>query len=54
VVLDEPGSEVSQSIRSLAVRFTGTVSEMDEEVEGVLNGDVKTKKKASLFGRRKS
>jgi pilus assembly protein CpaE len=52
VVLDEPNSEVSQSIRQLAVRFTGAATEM-EAGDGELAGDDR-KKKAGLFGRKKS
>jgi pilus assembly protein CpaE len=54
VVLDEPNSEVSNSIRQLAIRFTG--DEMDESdlVEVGADGDARGKKKAGLFGRRKA
>jgi pilus assembly protein CpaE len=53
VVLDEPGSEVSQSIRLLATRFTAGLSDDDELVDAEMNGD-RQRKKAGLFGRRKA
>jgi pilus assembly protein CpaE len=54
VVLDEPNSEVSQSIRQLAVRFTGAAALADGgELELAEVGDDR-KKKAGLFGRKKA
>ena len=50
VVLDEPGSEVSQSIRSLARRFTGGI-EAEGAAVSAAAADGKHKKKG-LFGRR--
>ena len=50
VVLDEPGSEVSQSIRSLARRFTGGI-EAEGAAVSAPAADGKHKKKG-LFGRR--
>jgi MinD-like ATPase involved in chromosome partitioning or flagellar assembly len=53
VVLDEPNSEVSASIRQLAVRFTGADEREDELVEVGANGGGQ-RKKAGRFGRRKA
>ncbi len=53
VVLDEPNSEVSASIRQLAVRFAGGDEEEGELVEVGADGDGRGKKKAGLFGRKK-
>jgi pilus assembly protein CpaE len=50
VVLDEPTSEVSQSITDLAIRFSGT-GDRDPEAEFAFAGSV-DKKKKSLFGRK--
>ncbi len=53
VVLDEPNSEVSASIRHLAVRFTGADEREDELVEVGADGGGQ-RKKAGRFGRRKA
>ena len=53
VVLDEPNSEVSASIRQLAVRFTGADEREDELVEVGADGGGQ-RKKAGRFGRRKA
>jgi pilus assembly protein CpaE len=49
VVLDEPGSEVSQSLKQLAMRFTGEQVELAEGTEPELVGAV-SRKKRGLFG----
>jgi pilus assembly protein CpaE len=51
VVLDDPGAEVSQSIRQLAVRFSGADAASDDEGEFAFAGSA-DKKKRSLFGRK--
>lgn len=51
VVLDEPNSEVSASIRQLATRFTDADHDEGELVE--VGADGGGKKKAGLFGRKK-
>jgi pilus assembly protein CpaE len=51
VVLDEPNSEVSVSIRQLATRFTDADHDEGELVE--VGADGGGKKKAGLFGRKK-
>jgi pilus assembly protein CpaE len=51
VVLDEPSSEVSQSIRELAVRFSGVDGPADTENEFALTGSADRKKKPR-FGRK--
>ncbi|MGZ8652921.1 MAG: AAA family ATPase [Actinomycetota bacterium] len=52
VVLDEPNSEVSVSIRQLATRFTGADEIFDDLVEVGADGDARPKKKAGLFRRK--
>jgi pilus assembly protein CpaE len=51
VVLDEPGAEVSQSIRQLATRFTGEQLRQDE-MESVVSGvpEGVPRKRRGLFG----
>jgi pilus assembly protein CpaE len=49
VVLDEPGSEVSQSLKQLATRFTGEQVAAAEGAEPELVGAV-SRKKRGLFG----
>ena len=51
VVLDEPGSEVSLSIRQLAQRFSTAADQEDGGVVVATNGAVKKKKKFGLFSR---
>jgi MinD-like ATPase involved in chromosome partitioning or flagellar assembly len=51
VVLDEPSSEVAQSIRQLAVRFSGADNPADPEGEFAFAGAADKKKKAR-FGRK--
>jgi len=51
VVLDEPSSEVAQSIRQLAVRFSGADNPADPEGEFAFAGAA-DKKKKPRFGRK--
>jgi pilus assembly protein CpaE len=51
VVLDEAGAEVSQSIRQLAIRFSGSDMKRDDENDFALAGSADRRKK-SLFGRK--
>jgi pilus assembly protein CpaE len=50
VVLDDPGSEVSQAVAQLAIRFSGVDQGADGELLAVGAGDAQKKK--GLFGRK--
>jgi pilus assembly protein CpaE len=51
VVIDEPTSEVSTSIRQLAHRFTGLTQPAEGELAAVAAGGASKKKRKGLFGR---
>jgi pilus assembly protein CpaE len=51
VVLDEPTSEVSQSIRTLAHRFAGGATSEGDQLAVAAGAAGKKKKKSGLFGR---
>jgi pilus assembly protein CpaE len=51
VVIEEPGSEVAQAIRSLAQRFAGSADEGGLAPTLVMSAEDKKKKKGGLFAR---
>jgi pilus assembly protein CpaE len=52
VVLDDPNSEVSQSVTQLAIRFSGADRESGVDGELIAVGAGEPQKKKGLFGRK--